>query len=579
MEILNGNILGGIDYRVHINGVIPPALKDITAGAWKWISDGYAGGNALDPTTGLWTVLTYNINTQQVKELSPVCRGGANDFYAGGGMWALRRDEFINGKNQSVVYSSWGTHVGAGLYGISPEGDMLLKPDYAAAKGLRVYFGNGGTSDLPDAATTSEVVMNNGRVVYVRDGKVYARGRVNWGLEFEVPASLGQFPGKLAYVGSTFYRCHEWGEGLVVMPFGSAYGWLLDSPNGKDYHPSIEGQTNGTLTVVSSSGAGERVNETNIYQLDPVDSTLFDPATSTWKPYPATIFSAQLPVPQFPPTQKPMWVIPFDQPGGLYLTDINGEVKPNCKGIWVGLEGAGGNPDAVVEFLRQYPIAAEMAKDNNLPLYIYFDSDTVPGWFMDYYHAAVEGGCFPVLVFSGYPKRTDDGVMETLDARVRKIELTMRNLSGNGVRFAVAMAYYTQQGNWPLKDVLLLQEPVYKLAVGYGAYALLPFDWTRVGGITSYGELMDSVRRLIAAVPNHPEWPLSNFEPAYHVPVVTVNKWFPKLTEGAVAEVVDTANPDLGYKFRVIIRGGGVWFEIENKQGVGKTGAFRPVIL
>lgn len=69
-------------------------------------------------------------------------------------------------------------------------------------------------------------------------------------------------------------------------------------------------------------------------------------------------------------------------------------------------------------------------------------------------------------------------------------------------------------------------------------------------------------------------------------PIVTItkdNNWPGMAPDGCkngqLLEATDDGNKPLGYKFRVLIRDGGLYCEIENNAGMNTTGRFRPVKL
>lgn len=197
-------------------------------------------------------------------------------------------------------------------------------------------------------------------------------------------------------------------------------------------------------------------------------------------------------VPTFAPAPRPVRVQIFGGPGfNMNIGPQHDDPTAPLSGIFATL----GTDDVIGR--------AAQAAAAGVPLYAYVDDVSYPlAWVPQ------AAGVTVIPTVQAYPYREPrGGPMRPLAETVGFIRDTVAAMCAHHPRVAVVMAFYRQIDgdgayNWPLQDVLDLQEALWPILCGLGVTDVLVFHWNRAAGkdgVVSRPEFVTALARLKAA--------------------------------------------------------------------------------
>lgn len=231
---------------------------------------------------------------------------------------------------------------------------------------------------------------------------------------------------------------------------------------------------------------------------------------------PLTPIEPDYDVPTFPPAGFWFWCLPTSMPAAPYRLSWVGDsvVGADVRGICVSAEGGNQHPLQLAKYRKELADVVPLALHHSQPVVLHWDGRGWPETMEQDALALIAQGVTVVRSISLYPVNG-----ESLAAWYARNEATLAMLAPRGL-VSVWLAYYTQQGNWPLQDVLDRQCDGYELVRRFRVLYVNLFDWVRHSGITTHDELLVSALRLLDVAHDGREpWPLPQPMPPIEPPI------------------------------------------------------------
>lgn len=265
----NGDVVLGVaDGIVSING------RQVARGG---------GARWLTPTTIIyqrspdWALETYDLTTGQK---TVVDTRGANDLYAGGGVWAA----WLAG--QGVRTSLGYVNPSAGLQAVGADGTVVITPNYQSGIGLALVRPNGQVISVAAGPARFVHMPYSNMMVWTENDQI----RV-WGVRApQLPTGEAFFRPKI--IGIAEFLLYHTHDRLILQEWDRPYGYIL-SENGLTFSPFGTMISNSLIRVAWAAREGERPEDLRTVTVDltsgrkPVQRGLPEPPEPPEPPQPS----------------------------------------------------------------------------------------------------------------------------------------------------------------------------------------------------------------------------------------------------------------------------------------------------